>query len=155
MISSTINVKEMGKDSIELGKEAEISNHDLIRDKTILIIEDDENLLELYSVILEKINWQVIATSVNGKRALKLYYELPIKPDVIILDLNLPGLSGDVVAKLILEKNPDQKIIFISGNCDLLHKNPFLKYIPRISKPFTINQLIEKLNKIKSDLLWK
>ncbi|MFX0212007.1 MAG: response regulator [Candidatus Hodarchaeota archaeon] len=145
----------MGKDSFELGNEVETSNHDLIRDNTIFIIEDDENLLELYSIILEKINWQVIATSVNGSRALKLYHELPIKPDVIILDLNLPGLSGDLVAKLILEKNPDQKIIFISGNCDLLKMNPYLKHIPRISKPFTINQLIEKLDKVKSDLLWK
>lgn len=84
---------------------------------------------------------------------MKLYEELPIRPDAIILDLNLPGMSGDVVAKLILEKNPNQKIIFIISNCDLLVKNPYLKYIPCISKPFTIHELIEKLNKIKSDLL--
>ncbi|MFX0051678.1 MAG: response regulator [Candidatus Hodarchaeota archaeon] len=145
----------MGKDSFELGKEAEIPTHDLIRDNTVMIVEDDKDLLELYSVILEKINWQIIATSSNGIQAMKLYNELAIKPDVIILDLKLPGFSGDTVAKLILEKNPDQKIIFISGNCDLLNRNPYLKYFPRISKPFTISQLIEKLGKIKSDLLWK
>lgn len=153
MIISTKKVKEMGKDSFELGKELEITTHDQICDNTALIVEDNEDLIKLYSVIFEKINWQIIATSVNGIQAVKLYRELPIKPDVIILDLNLPGFSGDTVAKLILEKNPDQKIIFISGNFDLLHKNPFLKSYPKISKPFVMQQLVEELEKIKSDLI--
>lgn len=57
MISSTINVKKMAKDSFELGNEAETSTHDLRRNNTVLIVEDDEDLLEFYSIILEKINW--------------------------------------------------------------------------------------------------
>ncbi|MFX0173098.1 MAG: hypothetical protein ACFE9L_14390 [Candidatus Hodarchaeota archaeon] len=47
----------MAKDSFELGNEAETSTHDLRRNNTVLIVEDDEDLLEFYSIILEKINW--------------------------------------------------------------------------------------------------
>ncbi|MFX1514735.1 MAG: response regulator [Promethearchaeota archaeon] len=114
--------------------------------KTVFIVEDDQDLLEFYTLILNNEGWSILGTIDNGEVAQLEYKKLNEKPDVIILDIRLPGCSGLDVAKKILEINPNQAILFISGHIDHLLNDPVLKKFSSLRKPFTSSSLIQKLN---------
>lgn len=69
----------------------------------ILVIEDNEQNLYLVKFILEKNNYQVSA-ALDGPQGIKLADQL--KPDLILLDIQLPGMDGYTVARH-LRSNPD------------------------------------------------
>ena len=62
--------------------------------KTIAIVEDDEILREIYVFILEQNGFQTL-TAIDGDSALKLIEEK--NPDLVLLDLMMPGISGEEV----------------------------------------------------------
>ena len=70
--------------------------------KHILVVEDEEDIQELITYNLKKENYQVYAVS-SGERAIK--YAQEKLPDLIILDLMLPGIDGFEVCKRL--KNND------------------------------------------------
>lgn len=80
----------------------------------ILIIEDDLDFSELLKVNLSKEGWEII-TADEGYKAVDLVVNST--PDLILLDLNLPYLDGDVVISLFNEKKITDQIpvIIMSG----------------------------------------
>lgn len=68
--------------------------------RKILFVEDEENLLNSFSFILENAGYEVLKAA-NGETALSLISENP--PDLAILDVGLPGMDGHAVAKKIRE----------------------------------------------------
>ncbi|MGQ9656244.1 MAG: response regulator, partial [Thermodesulfobacteriota bacterium] len=60
-------------------------------DKTVLVVEDEENLLEALKYNLEREGFAV-RTAVDGEAGLELARSL--KPDLIVLDLMLPKMDG-------------------------------------------------------------
>jgi twitching motility two-component system response regulator PilG len=69
----------------------------------ILIVEDEESLLKLESILLSAKGY-IVTGVMDGRSALK---EISVnKPDLIVLDIMLPGMDGYEVCKLI-KKNPE------------------------------------------------
>ena len=64
--------------------------------ETILVVDDEEDILELIRHHLEREGY-VVACAVSGERALKMARQAP--PDLVILDLMLPGMNGLDVAR--------------------------------------------------------
>jgi len=62
-----------------------------------IVIEDEEHIRELLSYILESIGFEVIGTADNGQTALELLQNE--KPDLAIMDINMPYLNGTEVLK--------------------------------------------------------
>jgi two-component system cell cycle response regulator DivK len=60
--------------------------------KRILVVEDEEDNLKLITDILEKLMGQVVLAAVDGHQAIQMAHEH--KPDIILMDLSLPKLSG-------------------------------------------------------------
>ena len=80
-----------------------------MEDKKVLIVEDDEFLLQMYSTKLELEGFQVLE-AINGLQGLKVAQKE--KPDLILLDLNLPEMSGfEVLSQL--KRDDDTKGIRI------------------------------------------
>lgn len=75
--------------------------------KKIMIVEDDEFLVQMYATKLELQDYQVM-TAGDGKQALKMMKK--DKPDLILLDLNLPIMDGFQVLEE-LKKDPEMKSI--------------------------------------------
>ena len=69
----------------------------------ILVIEDNEQNLYLVRYILEQKNYEVYA-ALDGKSGIEMAASL--KPDMILLDIQLPGMDGYAVARN-LRQNPD------------------------------------------------
>lgn len=81
--------------------------------KKILLVDDDEMHLYTTKELLQDEQWEVITHKSNyGIGVTNLVREL--QPDLILLDVNMPGLSGDKLAKLLRWRNAP--FIFYSSN---------------------------------------
>jgi DNA-binding response OmpR family regulator len=89
----------------------------------ILIVEDDQDICETYIDVLENDGHDLHAFK-NSSQAVDWLIRQRMKPDVVILDLNLAGESGFVVLGLIrrLPKLANTKVIVASGYPDLAKK---------------------------------
>lgn len=84
---------------------------------TILIVED-ENLYKkvIIDFLQEDSAFKVVGESKDGQTAVNLAKEL--SPDIIIMDLGLPVMSGTEATKKIKETNPSIKIIALTAHSD-------------------------------------
>lgn len=114
--------------------------------KTILLIEDNEDIRENTAEILELANYKVI-TAENGKVGLEKAIET--KPDLIICDIMMPVLDGYGVLH-VLQKNPELQhipFIFLSAKSERsdLRKGMELGADDYITKPFTDTELLSAI----------
>jgi DNA-binding NarL/FixJ family response regulator len=84
----------------------------------VLVVDDFENWRrQAHSLLQARPEWQVIAEALDGSEAVQKAEDL--KPDLILLDIGLPKLSGIEAARRIRQVSPSSKIIFLSQNSDL------------------------------------
>ena len=115
----------------------------------ILIVDDDSDIVETMVFALQRRSFNVI-TAFNGVDGLiKAKYE---QPDIVILDLMMPGMDGfEVCAKL--KSDEDTKkipvIVFTARNDNDAHYKVFkCGNDDYIVKPFKLPDLITKINKV-------
>jgi two-component system nitrogen regulation response regulator NtrX len=82
----------------------------------ILVVDDEESILDTLSSILEDEGHDVITAS-SGESAMSKFIENP--PDIILLDVWMPGMDGIETLKSIREKNRDVCVIMISGHSSI------------------------------------
>jgi signal transduction histidine kinase/CheY-like chemotaxis protein len=82
--------------------------------ETILVIEDNEDVRKLLSVVLEKSGYTVIE-AVDGEDGFKKFNDNNEKLDLIISDLVMPKMDGEKVHEEVSKIRPEMKILFISG----------------------------------------
>ena len=72
-----------------------------MNDKVILVVDDEIDLLEMIQSIFERAGFFNILTASSGREALKIWKER--QPDMIILDIMMPGIDGLSVLKEVRE----------------------------------------------------
>lgn len=82
--------------------------------ETILLADDEFMIRDLCVDFLEPLGYQIITAS-DGQEALKIYKEKSTGIDLVIMDLLMPVMSGEMLFKEIMTINPDEKIIISSG----------------------------------------
>jgi DNA-binding response OmpR family regulator len=82
----------------------------------VLIVDDEESITEILQLILEDEGYTVDTAS-SGQEALSLAES---RYDLVVLDIGLPDISGDQVAKAILERHADVKIVLMTGYPELV-----------------------------------
>ncbi|SER04065.1 DNA-binding response regulator, OmpR family, contains REC and winged-helix (wHTH) domain [Lachnospiraceae bacterium NE2001] len=112
----------------------------------ILIVDDDENIAELISLYLEKEQYDT-ETAHDGEEALKLIEVY--NPDLILLDLMLPGIDGYEVCQQV-RKTRDIPIIMLSAKGEVFDKVLGLKMgaDDYMVKPFDANELIARVSAV-------
>lgn len=82
--------------------------------KTKIILADDHQIIRdgLKSLIDKETTFELLAEASDGRTTVKLAEEM--QPDVVIMDISMPGLNGMEAAHQILHTNPDIKIIALS-----------------------------------------
>ena len=79
----------------------------------VLVVDDYEPFCHLAKLTLEKDeDFQVVATAATGDQAVKLAEDL--RPDLVLMDMRLPGMSGLEATEQILKQRPDTKVVLIS-----------------------------------------
>lgn len=113
----------------------------------ILIVDDTESNIKLLSHVLRKENYRVIA-AFDGDEAIELAKER--NPDLILLDVLMPGKSGIEVCKILKEDKELAKIpvIFLSALSEISDKIVGLKAggVDYITKPFHREETLARIN---------
>ena len=87
------------------------------RNQSVMIIEDQTVVREmLMHVIEDKLNYSVVATASTGKEGVEL--ALQHQPDILILDIKLPDISGVEVLYRLKNSYPEIKILVFSGKIE-------------------------------------
>ncbi len=104
--------------------------------KRILVVDDEPTILEVIERLLET-EGLVIVTARDGAEGLRRFREE--KCDLVIVDRAMPGLSGEVMARVIKDQSPETPLILITGLLSgLIDATPFDGFV---AKPFTRTQL--------------
>ena len=109
----------------------------------ILVVEDDEDLNQLYKEILELKNFEV-HTAKNGQEGVEKFKE--INPSLVIMDGDMPILDGYEAFYQIKKFDKNANVVIVTGMPDYQRQNQdAIKngLIKVISKPLRVNQLVE------------
>ena len=112
--------------------------------RAVLLIDDDPNQLALLRSLLEPLGFDV-ATALDGKTGLALAQSH--RPDIVLLDIAMPGLSGWDVARAI-RANPaiSPRIVMVSANAhEFRRANPDDPHDAFLLKPVELNSLLDTL----------
>ncbi|KAB7886036.1 response regulator transcription factor [Poseidonibacter ostreae] len=112
----------------------------------ILILEDNERLINVMKMALEKESYKV-DTFIDGDEALAV---LDNGYNCFILDINVPNIDGISLLELLRINHKDTPVIIISSNHDLekVQKSYELGCDDYIKKPFYILELVQKVKKL-------
>jgi two-component system cell cycle sensor histidine kinase/response regulator CckA len=116
---------------------------DLTGQGTILLVEDEDGLRSLNARGLRSRGYSVIEAS-NGLEALEALEERDGAVDLVVSDVVMPEMDGPTLLKTMRGRNPDLKIIFVSGYAEdafekSLPENQQFAFLP---KPFSLSQLV-------------
>ena len=116
---------------------------DLTGQGTILLVEDEEGLRALNARGLASRGYTVIQAG-NGVEALEELERRGGRIDLVVSDVVMPEMDGPALLKELRKRNPDIKIIFVSGYAeDAFEKSlPDHKQFNFLPKPFTLKQLV-------------
>lgn len=109
----------------------------------VLIVEDAPFIREMIRDILESHDHEIVGEAANGLEAIEKYKAL--KPDVVLMDILMPGMDGLSAIMKIIEQDPKARIIVVSA----LVKEALRKEAMRagaidfVAKPFQVERLLE------------
>ena len=114
--------------------------------KRVLLVDDDQSIIEVQKMYFEKEGYQV-STCMQGDKAVAAFETF--NPDIIILDLMLPGMDGNDICREI-RKSSDVPIIMLTARTDTLDKIIGLElgaddYVP---KPFEPKELLARVKAV-------
>lgn len=119
--------------------------------KRVMVVDDSRIIGMQMEAVLEDTDYKVVAYCRDGSEAISCYDE--VKPDLVTMDILMPGMDGLETAQTILEEHPDAKIIMLSS---LAYEESFeearaigAKHF--LAKPFSQAELLDAFAKALSD----
>ena len=133
-------------------------NNDILREpelnkntvrKTVLVIDDEEEIRNILSDILEKEGLKVILAA-SGEEGMDIYRTS--KPDLVLLDVSLPNMNGFAVLKCIKEINALASVYFITGVAgeNFIRQTKELGAKGHLPKPFYSKDIV---NLVRSEFI--
>lgn len=122
----------------------------------ILLIDDDKLICESLKIILENNGYEIVAIAYNGREGIELYRENI--PDIVLMDIRMPDLSGIDASEIILKEFPEAKILLLTtfndeefitraikyGVKGYILKDNFTSLIPSVETVLLGNMVIDR-----------
>jgi two-component system cell cycle sensor histidine kinase/response regulator CckA len=110
--------------------------------QTVLVVDDEPNVLQLVESILEEAGYSVIAAN-SAANAIKAFDKMAYRPDLLLTDVVMPGMSGPMLVDQLLAKQPGLKVLFMSGYDDrqVVQRYVVEKGFRLLAKPFSLSGL--------------
>ena len=114
--------------------------------KTILIVDDDRELVDGLRAVLERQGFRVMQAHDGHQGKAAIYNQTP---DLVILDMMMPRMGGYPVLEHFKGKTDAPPIIMVTANEGSRHKAyaEYLGVIDYLRKPFAMERLLEAVNK--------
>lgn len=115
---------------------------------TVLIADDEDDILSLIENFLLIFGHNVIAKAHNGREAVEIYKNLQNKPDIVLLDYIMPVLNGLDAAKELLAFHPDCNIVIVTAHdgIEVISSKIGVKFV--LKKPFNYTDLDGVIKKV-------
>jgi len=120
--------------------------------KTVLIVEDQEEVRRLTKTVLMKHGYKVLEAG-NGVEAFLLAKQHPDDIDLLLTDVVMPGMNGKELSELVKNTRPKIKVLFSSGyTADVIaHRGVLDPDVAFLPKPFSAAELTNKIREILQD----
>lgn len=117
---------------------------------SVIVVEDDFDSLEVLSEYLSLKDLNVLAKAKNGKEAVEIYNKF--KPDIVLLDILMPGYDGFYAIEKIKEDDPSAKVIFVTAATMGPTQRKLFEYDVDgiIFKPFEMDFLLETIDAVQN-----
>jgi len=89
--------------------------------KKALVIEDDRDLANLFKIVMEMSGFEASAIH-DGQQGLEALEEGQTLPDVIMLDMHLPGVSGEEIYAMLKERGEGRRVLLCSADVQLVER---------------------------------
>ncbi|MDE3009633.1 MAG: response regulator transcription factor [Pseudomonadota bacterium] len=112
-----------------------VDDHAVVRMGFRLLLESDPGV-------------QVVAEADSGEAALRLYPE--VRPDVVVMDVSMPGMGGIEAVSRLVAKDPGAKVLVLSAHEDTVHPKRLLKAgaLGYLSKRTAADELLRALRQV-------
>ena len=124
------------------------------KEKTILLVDDEEDIRDVLGISLSDIGYNVHAVK-NGEEAILLFKK--INPAIVLTDIKMPGMDGIELLRKVKHENPDTEVIMITGHGDMNLAIKSLKYEATdfITKPINVDALEIALKRANDRIIMK
>ena len=115
---------------------------------TVMTVDDSAAILTIIAAYLEGSEFEVVASERNGEAAVNTFKE--VRPDMVLLDLIMPGMSGVETLEQILAIDPDAVVVMISslGTEAAVHDCLSTGAKSFLQKPFTREDFISFMREV-------
>ena len=116
----------------------------------ILIVDDEPSIISFVDQTMRRAGYQTY-TAPNGHAALRIC-EAKGLPDLLLTDYKMPGMDGDALAARLRQREPDLKVLYLTGFADQLftERGSLWRDEAYLEKPCTVNGLLEAVSMILS-----
>lgn len=120
----------------------------------ILLVDDAPMMRALLRGILEEAGFEVITEATTGEEAVELYRL--IRPDVVTMDILMPGRGGIAALRVIRKMDPAARVIMVSavGQDGLIAEAMTEGALAYILKPFNPDQVVKALRTVEEQMTW-
>jgi DNA-binding NtrC family response regulator len=118
-----------------------------VKTPSILLVDDDSDLLQFVTTMLARYGYNVLPAD-NPESALNIHNQRKGEIGLLLTDVIMPGMNGPDLAQAVLRRDPDIKILFMSGyKVDRLARfGDILSGYEVLGKPFTPAELLQAVN---------
>ena len=115
--------------------------------RSVLVVDDSMLMRRMIAGSLADAGWNVLGEAADGEEAVRLYHEM--RPDVVTMDIVMPGTGGIEALVRILQFDPDAKVVVVSA----LNQTRLISEAIRkgaqdfLGKPFLPEQLQETVDR--------
>lgn len=119
--------------------------------KTVLVVDDAVFMRTTIKRMLEDQSFNVIGEASNGAEAVEMYRKL--LPDVVTMDVTMPGMTGIEAVEAIISEHPNAKIVMVTA---LGQQKLIVDAIEKgakdfVTKPFNPEQIIQVLTNVTDE----
>lgn len=115
--------------------------------RTVLVVDDDSMMREVLKLILHSENYQVVGEAANGENAIVQYMKL--KPDLVLLDINMPKMDGLQALEEIRKMNLTTRIMMVSADATMDRVAEAIQKGASgfVVKPFNAASVLDRIDK--------
>ncbi len=136
------------EESPDQDDDSRLSFENLGGSETILMVDDEQNILDIGKTILSNAGYRVLCAG-NGREAVEIFRRNRGKIDLVIMDLIMPEMNGNRCLELLREIDPEIRAIITSGyapEAGLERRSE--KAAAFLQKPYQMYELLEVVRKV-------
>lgn len=118
-------------------------------DEHILLVDDEKSLVDVNTHLLQSLGYEVTGVT-SAPEALDMFRSQPDRFDVVITDMTMPQMTGDILAKALLEIRPDLPVVICTGFSSSLNAENLADTGARalLHKPILKQQIAETIRQV-------